>query len=113
MWDVIYFPYWWYTKGLARVANFCLSTVISYARNIGFVIWLKHLFKPMYGDYTWEGRIISVFMRFLILIYKLINLVVRSVIMLVIFLGWVLLPILILYYILYQIFNLPFIFFKL
>ena len=110
LWDIIYFPVWWYTKGLARVANFCLTGVVSYVRNIGFVIWLKSMSKPMFGDYSKEGRIISFFMRIIVLIYKVINLLVRTVVFLAIFLLWVLLPALFIYYILYQIFKVPFIF---
>ncbi|MFA5052141.1 MAG: hypothetical protein WC544_03730 [Patescibacteria group bacterium] len=113
IWDVIYFPIWWYTKGLSRVASYCVNSAsVHINRRLAIGIWLRNMFRPMYGDYTKEGRIISFFMRIVVLIYKLVLLVLWLALLLVIFILWVVLPVLVIYYILYQLFGVSFVFFK-
>ena len=109
LWDIIYFPIWWYTKGLVKVARYCLdSAQFHLQRRIGLSIWLKSMFKPMFGDYTKEGRIISFFMRIFVLIWKLVSSLVWLIILLILFIVWMLLPLLVVYFILYQTFNIQF-----
>lgn len=109
LWDIVYFPIWWYSKGLVRVARYCMNSASFHlTRRIAIGIWLRNMFKPMYGDYTREGRIISLFMRLVVLIWKLISSLVWLVILFVIFIFWITLPLLIIYYILYQTIDVPF-----
>lgn len=113
LWDIIYFPIWWYTKGLARVARYCFESAENQIkRRLALGVWMSSMFKPMYGDYTIEGRIISGFMRFFVLIWKLILMVIWLALLLIAFIAWVLLPVVFIYYMLYQVFNMPFPFFK-
>jgi hypothetical protein len=109
LWDIVYFPIWWYTKGLARVARYCWQSVYTQAkRRLALGVWLSSMFKPMYGDYTVEGRIISGVMRFFVLIWKLILLVLWMIVLFAVLVLWIILPVAIVYYFLYQVFNLPF-----
>lgn len=111
LWDIVYFPIWWYTKGLTLIAQYCLrSAQFHVTRRLALGVWLKSMFKPMYGDYTKEGRIISVFMRFVVLIWKIIAAVLWMLVLTLVFFGWILLPLVIIYYILYQVFDVPFFF---
>jgi len=108
IWDVIYFPIWWYSKGLMRVINYCIESATFHVnRRMALGIWIKSMFKPMYGDYTREGRIISIFMRFVVLIWKLVSAVLWLVLLFIIFILWIALPLLIIYFILYQIYDVP------
>ncbi len=108
LWDIVYFPLWWYSKGLVRVGRYCLGSAQQHLRRrLALGIWLKNMFKPMYGDYTKEGRIISFFMRTVVLVWKLGAAVLWLVVLVVIFLAWIALPLLIVCYILYQVFDLP------
>jgi len=114
LWDIIYFPIWWYTKGLKRVFDYCIRSASEfYHRKLALKIWLSSMFKPMYGDYTKEGRIISIMMRLIILGVRLVMLVIWLVVLVLLFISWLILPILIIYYILFQVFEVPFIFFEL
>ena len=70
--DVLYFPVWWYTKGLVTTWQWFVSMVLKAAKRLSLVIWLKHMFVPMYGQYNFWGRIISFFMRIVVLILRLI-----------------------------------------
>jgi hypothetical protein len=113
IWDIIYFPLWWYTKGAGRVARYCyVSAENQIKRRLALGIWLANMFRPMYGDYTIEGRIISGFMRLFVLIWKLFLLFLWLVVLAVLFVAWLVVPLLFVYYILYQVFNVPFFFFK-
>lgn len=113
LWDVVYFPIWWYTKGLGRVGRYCLeSATFHIRRRLALGLWLSSMFKPMYGDYTKEGRIISFFMRFVVLVWKFVAMVIWLVFLLFVFVAWVCLPILVIYYLIYQVFAVPFFFFK-
>ena len=110
IWDVIYFPLWWYSRGLVKVGQYCLQSASFHLnRRVALGIWLRSIFKPMYGDTTWEGRAISQVMRIIILIWKLIFSVIWLVWLLIIFILWLALPVAIVWFILYQIFNVPFI----
>jgi len=113
IWDIIYFPIWWYTKGLMRAANYCLNSANFHIhRRLALGVWLRSMFKPMYGDYSREGRIISFFMRLVVLVYKLIATGLWLILLFVLFLLWLVLPLLIIYYILYQVFGVPLFFLK-
>lgn len=113
LWDIVYFPIWWYSKGLARVGRYCLNSANFHLhRKLALGLWFRSMFKPMYGDYTKEGRIISFFMRIVVLVWKLLSVFVWFIILLIIFIAWVILPALVIYYILYQLFEVPFFLFK-
>ncbi|MFH1235872.1 MAG: hypothetical protein V1685_02950 [Parcubacteria group bacterium] len=112
LWDIVYFPIWWYSKGLVGVGRYCLSSASFHLqRRLALGIWLRSMLKPMFGDYTKEGRIISFFMRIIVMVWKLVVAVVWLVILLVLFFAWVCLPLLIIYFIAYQVFGVSFVFF--
>ncbi len=106
--DILYFPIWWYSKGLQRVLSYVRNSAAFFIRRrLALGVWLKSMFKPMFGDYTKEGRIISFFMRVIVLIWKLVITVVWLVCLFVLVIIWIILPPFIIYYILYQAFNVP------
>jgi hypothetical protein len=108
VWDVVYFPIWWYTKGLARVARYCLDSATTQIKHrLALGVWISSIAKPMYGDYTIEGRIISGMMRLVVLVWKLILMFLWLIVLFVLFFAWIILPILVIYYILYQLFDIP------
>jgi len=70
--DFLYFPIWWYSEGLLKTAKWWLKKNKQTNKRLGLTIWLKHLFVPMYGEYNLWGRIISFFVRMVVLIFRLI-----------------------------------------
>lgn len=106
--DILYFPVWWYTKGLSRIASYCVENIVRHERRLALRIWLQYLFKPMYGDYTKEGRIISFFMRVIVMVAKLVVMVLWVFYTGILFIIWLILPLVFIYFILFQLFNLPF-----
>lgn len=91
----LYFPLWWYTAGALRTARYCGRTLRDQAASFGVAVWLKNLFTPMYGLRDIQGRIISFFMRLMIVIWYSFLLAVLSVIMLAVFAAWLALPVLV------------------
>lgn len=97
VWDVIYFPVWWYTKGLKKAGVFFMNEVSDWANRLSLKILFKNMLKPMYGDYSRSGRVISFFMRIIVFGFKLILMVIWLSVLSVLFLVWIFLPIFIVY----------------
>ncbi len=73
--DIWRWPAWWYSRGAGKVGNWCWQQIKDTWERLAIGLFAKYFFKPMYGDYTWSGRIISIFMRFVLLIVKFIRLI--------------------------------------
>ena len=89
---VFMMPVWWYTTGLKRMGGFYIRSLSDEAEKLALGIWIRHMFVPMYGDYTIAGRAISFFMRVVVLIIRAIIFVLWMSILSVMFLLWLLLP---------------------
>ncbi|MBD3251608.1 hypothetical protein GF380_04120 [Candidatus Uhrbacteria bacterium] len=90
--SVAWFPVWWYTKGLQMLLQSVFRALQYRVRAYAFGIWIKNFFVPMYGQYDWTGRLISVFMRFVVLIGRGIAITVIAWVYLLGVIAWVLLP---------------------
>lgn len=96
-WHLVYFPVWWYTKGLTKALLYCFNLLRSGNDFMAPGIWLQNLFVPMFGQNDWQGRIVSVLMRFINIIVRGIGLFIWSMAVFLIFLLWLLWPIFVLY----------------
>jgi len=96
--DIIYFPVWWYTKGLAHAWRWCFNLLRSGNQNLAPGLWLANLFVPMYGQFDLQGRIISFLMRSVQIFARTIALAVWFSVCLFLFLCWLALPALVAYY---------------
>jgi hypothetical protein len=90
--SIVWFPVWWYTTGLLKVVNAAIRAMRYRAQAYAFAIWIRNFFVPMYGQYDWEGRLISVFMRTVVLIGRLIAFVIESLIYIAGVIIWCLIP---------------------
>jgi hypothetical protein len=91
--SLVWFPVWWYTSGLFRIIKGAKNALNLRLREYGFAIWIKNFFNPMYGQYDVTGRIVSVFMRLVVLIGRIIALVVEAVLYVLGVCLWILAPI--------------------
>ncbi len=89
---VLYFPIWWYTLGAFRVASYGVRTLHNAGRGFGVHVWFKNLFRPMFGQYDIAGRIISFFLRLVMILYYSIVLLFMAVLMTALFGFWLALP---------------------
>lgn len=90
--SIVWFPVWWYTKGLALVAGKALAALRYRSQAYAFRIWIRNFFVPMYGQYDVWGRIISVFMRFAVLVGRATALAVEALVYLAGLIAWLLAP---------------------
>ncbi len=91
--EVLYFPVWWYTRGLAGTTRSLVNQWSGLLNRLSIVILLKNMGRPMYGDYTRSGRAISFFFRIFLVVIRSIVLALWTVVELAAWLGWILGPI--------------------
>jgi hypothetical protein len=92
--DTLYFPVWWYTRGFVRVMGWAETSLKEVERIAALKIWFKSMFKPMFQDYTKEGRIISFIMRVVLLIFKFLIVIIWAVFLAFVIVLFLTLPIL-------------------
>jgi hypothetical protein len=90
--DFFYFPIWWYSFGLFKAGNWCLGMLKDGNDQLAPGIWFRNIFVPMFGQYDWQGRIISFFMRLIQIIFRGISLVVWLVVCITMFVFYLLIP---------------------
>jgi len=93
---------WWYSAGLKRAFLQMFETIEQGNADLSLSIWIKNLFTPMFGQYDWQGRIISFLVRLMQIIFRSIAFLFWIAFALIVFLIWLILPavliVLILYY---------------
>jgi hypothetical protein len=90
--EILYFPIWWYTKGLAMAANFSWQRIKNMEVRLGVKVWVVNIFKPMFGQHDIAGVLISFFMRIFQIIGRTLVLILWTVIMILVFFVWIVLP---------------------
>lgn len=100
--DMGYFPIWWYTTGLKKAFLRMVSTIVQGNDELGVSVWIKNIFKPMFGQTDWQGRLISILMRIFQIIFRSILLVFWIIFALVVFFVWIILPIFLIFQIIYN-----------
>lgn len=72
--DILYFPVWWYSRGLLMVLKASGEWIKAGNRTLAPGLWLQNIFVPMYGQYDFTGKAISFFMRLVQVIFRSIAL---------------------------------------
>lgn len=90
--NILYFPIWWYTKGAKNVLIFCFNQIKEVEEYLALFVWIRNIFTPMYAQYDWQGRIISFFIRVFQIFFRSIFLLTWSVLCLILFLIWLVIP---------------------
>lgn len=90
--SVFWFPVWWYTSGAKKMVEWCVEGLRYRAKQYAFGIWIRNFFVPMYGQYEWTGRAISVFMRFVVIVFRGIALAIEALAYLTFAIAWMTIP---------------------
>ncbi len=101
--EIIYFPLWWYSVGFGRLLRNVWNFFCDQEKSLGFSVWAKNIFVPMYGQYDFAGRLISFLVRLVQVICRGFVLAIWLVICLAIIVGWLALPLLLLIALVFQI----------
>lgn len=100
--DLLYFPVWWYSMGLWETIKRLLNFVYNRQKALALLVWIKNIHRPMYGQYDWQGRLISFAVRFVQIIARSIILLFWTLIALAVLLVWLALPPFIIFQIIIQ-----------
>lgn len=95
--DIFYFPLWWYTGGIVYAIGTAQDLLASVNSILAPGMWLKNLFVPMFGQHDFQGRMVSVIMRLLNFIFRGIFLLIFTLFVFALLLVWVLAPLGIMY----------------
>lgn len=95
--DIFYFPVWWYTKGAGHAGKWCWQMFKHGNNNLAPGLWLANLFVPMFGQYDFQGRLVSFFMRLVQIIARAFALALWLIVCLAFFSVWLALPVLVFY----------------
>lgn len=87
--ELLYFPVWWYSRGLVLTSRALTRRWMRLLNQLSIPILLRNMGKPMYGDYTRSGRVISFFFRIFLVVTKCVWLGVWTVIELIALAAWV------------------------
>ncbi len=91
--SVLEFPLWWYSRGVILLLKWA-EQEMSYAwREKALGLWARNLFTPMYGDWSWSGRALSVLMRFVVMLARSVSLSVQTMLYLLLLALWLVLPV--------------------
>jgi hypothetical protein len=100
--EILYFPVWWYSRGLLRVLLWAKNFLARKIKSTGILIWLKNIFTPMYGQSDWAGILISFITRVLQIIFRAIAMFFWITWSLIIITLWLLFPIIVVFEIIFQ-----------
>lgn len=90
--EILYFPVWWYTAGFFNILLNFANNLRQAQKNLGLGLLFRYMFQPMFGQYDRAGRVISFFMRLVIVTYKSILFVVQFIFYLAVVVFWLVLP---------------------
>ncbi len=100
--DILYFPLWWYGKGFFIFALNIINFIKNQEKSLALLVWMKNIFKPMYGQSDWQGILVSIFMRIIQIIFRSIVMLVVLLIAFILVVVWLVLPIFVVYEIIFQ-----------
>ena len=99
---IIYFPFWWYSIGFIRFLRYLGRFLKGREEELALFVWIKNIFRPMYGQEDLTGRLISFFMRLIQIIFRSIALMLFIILIVLLALAWLALPPLVLALIILQ-----------
>ncbi len=96
IWDFLYFPLWWYSLGLIKTTKGVLNFYRNQEASLGFLVWFRNIFVPMYGQHDFAGRLISFLVRLVQIIYRGLAMLFVIIFGIIFFIFYLALPLLIL-----------------
>jgi hypothetical protein len=100
--EILYFPIWWYSVGFYRLLKNVWDFWRNQEKSLGFLIWAKNIFVPMYGQSDWAGRLISFLVRLVQIIFRGFVLLLWLLVCLVVVILWLALPLLLIFALIFQ-----------
>jgi hypothetical protein len=89
--DVLRFPLWWYQHGVVAGFRWWVQQLEGGEARLALIVLMKNLGRPMFGDYTREGRAISFGVRLVQLVVSIALFIVWFAVITVLWFSWFLL----------------------
>lgn len=102
VWDVLYFPLWWYGRGLVNLIMSVMNFLINKQKSLALLVWMKNIFRPMYAQYDWQGLLISFFMRLVQIVFRSLVMLFWLLVTLAVIIFWLAFPVFVIYEIIFQ-----------
>lgn len=100
--DILYFPIWWYSVGFLRQVKGISIFLHNQEQSLGFFIWLKNIFVPMYGQRDFAGRLISFLIRLVQITFRGVLLLIWLILLLSLIIVWLVGPVLLILVLFWQ-----------
>jgi len=97
VWEILYFPIWWYSRGFKKTAIFCWHRINDGWKSLALSIFIKNFFKPMYGQRGWDAYILSLVIHSLQISWRLLLMAFWTLFWLFILILWIFLPVFIIW----------------
>lgn len=91
--ELVYFPVWWYSAGLVLRLRRAGEFLRGRNQALGFSVWAKNIFVPMYGQNDFAGRAISLVIRLLQVLVRGLAMLFFVLITVGFLLAWLFLPV--------------------
>lgn len=95
--DLIFFPLWWYSEGAKNAFFFLVELFEAANGRLAPGLWLRYITVPMFGQYDWQGRMVSFFVRSANVIIRGALLLLFAFALSCLFLLWLIAPIAVMY----------------
>ncbi|MCK4539603.1 hypothetical protein KAU09_00435 [Candidatus Parcubacteria bacterium] len=100
--DILFFPFWWYSRGLFNVVQKQIFFLKNMQKSLALLVWIKNIFKPMYGQRDWQGILISIFIRSVQIVFRSFLMLFLIIFSLFLIIFWIILPPLVIFEIFFQ-----------
>ena len=91
--SIVRFPVWWYGNGLFALAEWSKDGLVYRWQSYALSLWIRQFFVPMYGAYDWTGRLISIVMRLVVIVWRMLIILLEAGGYVLLIFLWVLAPI--------------------
>ncbi|MFA6097600.1 MAG: hypothetical protein WC788_08330 [Candidatus Paceibacterota bacterium] len=89
---VLNFFYIWYVQGTIDFWNKEAAFLRGVERDVGFIVHIKHITEPLFGDYDLTGRAIGFFFRIGFILFGFLVTATSVVFVVCLYLVWIIVP---------------------
>lgn len=90
--EVITWPLWWYSRGAMAATRSIFGWWQRIGQRTNLALHIRNIFTPMYGENSWQGRLISFFMRLILIGARLVVVILGAVAALAALVAWLVIP---------------------
>jgi len=86
------FFYVWYVQGTIDFWNKEMAFLRGVEHDVGFIVHIKHIADPLFGDYDFTGRAIGVFFRIIFIFVGFVITSASIIFVVGLYIVWIILP---------------------